>query len=45
MLYSKDISFSLAQPFTTGFAASLGETVVNAKVFIGNIVLYTSRFR
>lgn len=37
------LSFAMSQTLTTGFAASLGETVVNAKVYIGNIVLYTSR--
>ena len=36
------LSYTMAQAFTTGFAASLGETVVNAKVYISNIVLYTS---
>lgn len=37
------LSFALSQTFTTGFITSLGDVIINAKVYISNIVLYTSR--
>ena len=36
-------SYTLSQAITTGFIATLGNAVVNAKVYISNIVTYTSR--
>ena len=37
------LSFSLSQTVTTSFTVVLGESIVNAKVYIYNIVMYTSR--
>lgn len=37
------LSFSLSQTVTTSFTVVLGEAMVNAKVYIYNIVMYTSR--
>ena len=37
------LSFVLSQTVTTSFTVILGESIVNAKVYIYNIVLYTSR--
>lgn len=38
-----NLSYTLCQAITTGFTVQLGELVVNAKVYISNIVIYTSR--
>ena len=37
------LSFALSQTVTTSFTVVLGESIVNAKVYIYNIVMYTSR--
>lgn len=39
-----NFSYALSQTITTGFIAILGNTMVNAKVYISNIVIYVSRF-
>ncbi len=37
------LSFAMSQTVTTSFTVVLGEAIVNAKVYIYNIVMYTSR--
>lgn len=38
------VSYSLSTTVTTGFITGLGVTVINTKVYVSNILSYTSRF-